>query len=81
MLVSFLKLLGSATFVEKLESEEGVYFLRFRREADEVIMAWSSAGDWSGAWPVEPERVLDVFGEDAESRTLGEAPVYGVAVR
>ena len=48
MLCVFLEQLGTATFVEKLETEGEVYALRFERENDEVTMMWCNGriGGW-----------------------------------
>ncbi len=48
MLQVFLEQLGSATFVEKLETEEEVYTLRFEGEDDQIIMLWCNGRSFAG---------------------------------
>jgi hypothetical protein len=76
MLSVFLKQLGQATFVEKLEVEDEVYALRFEREDEEVVMMWCNGRTYSGPWPVELKRTLNATGEAIELEELGDSPVY-----
>ena len=76
MLVVFLEKLGTATFVEKLATEEAVYALRFEREDDEVTMMWCNGRIFTGPWPSEFKKVLDASGEDIELEEVGDSPVY-----
>jgi len=76
MLRVFLEQLGTATFVEKLETEEEVYALRFERENDEVTMMWCNGRIFTGPWPSEFKKVLDASGEDIELEEVGDSPVY-----
>lgn len=76
MLRYFLETVGSATFVEKLAMEEGVYALRFEREQDQVVMLWCHEREYSGSWPFEPKEVFDVFGAKTRLGVVGGAPVY-----
>jgi len=78
MLKYYLEALGSATFVEKLEIEDGVYALRFERERDQVVMLWCHEREYAGPWPFEPKEVFDVLGEKMALGVVGGAPVYCV---
>ncbi len=78
MLVHFLRLLGSATFVEKLKTENEVYALRFEREESEIVMLWCNGREFSGPFPFSAERVFDVFGKEIKLEKVGESPVYAV---
>ena len=79
MLCVFIEQLGSATFVEKLETEEEVYALRFERENDEVTLMWCNGRTFEGPWPREFSSVLDASGEVIELSEVGEAPVYVIS--
>jgi len=68
--------LGTATFVEKLETEEEVYALRFERENDEVTMMWCNGRTFSGPWPRSSRKALDASGEDIKLEEVGDSPVY-----
>ena len=72
----FLRELGSAIFVEKMEVAEGVFALRFEREKDEVVMMWNHGEDYPGPWPVSFDKVLNDLGDEIELGLLGEDPVY-----
>ena len=76
MLCVFLEQLGTATFLEKLETEGEVYALRFERENDEVTMMWCNGRIFTGPWPSEFKKVLDASGEDIELEEVGDSPVY-----
>ena len=76
MLCVFLEQLGSATFVEKLNTEKDVYALRFERENDEVTMMWCNGRIFAGPWPGSFKKVLDSSGEDIELKEVGDSPVY-----
>lgn len=76
MLQVFLRELGAATFVEKLETEEEVYALRFERGADEVTMMWCNGRTFTGPWPQKITSVLDALGEEIELTEVGDSPVY-----
>ena len=76
MLGHFLKLLGSARFVEKLETREDVYALRFEAEGQEVVMAWCNGGTDAGELGFEFSKVLDVYGDQSADFVLSDAPVY-----
>ena len=78
MLAYFLQTLDQATFVEKLETEEGVFALRFERENDEVIVAWANGA--SAQVPdllkESAQTVCDVFGQSSEGSLLTDSPQY-----
>jgi hypothetical protein len=76
MLCVFLDQLGEATFVEKLETEEEVYALRFEREDDQVVMMWCNGRSFSGPLPGGFSKVLDATGGVIELTEVGESPVY-----
>lgn len=76
MLRVFLEQLGSATFVEKLETEENVYALRFERADDEVTMMWCHGRIFAGPWPGASSSVLNASGEVVDLAEVGESPVY-----
>lgn len=76
MLKVFLRELGTATFVEKLESEDEVYALQFERDRDSVTMLWCNGRTFAGPWPVGFTSVLDASGAEIELTEVGEFPVY-----
>ena len=76
MLCVFLEQLGTATFVEKLETEEDVYALRFERDDDEVTMMWCNGRAFTGPWPGSFKKVFDASGEDIKLEEVGDSPVY-----
>lgn len=76
MLRVFLKELGQATFVEKMPTPDEVYALRFEREADEVVLLWCNGRNFTGSWPIKPQRVLDSQGRECALTEVGEEPVY-----
>jgi hypothetical protein len=76
MLKVFLAELGTATFVEKLETEDDVYVLRFERERDLVTMIWCNGRTFAGPWPTDFKKVLDSQGKEIELSEVGDAPVY-----
>ncbi|MDA9831672.1 hypothetical protein N9C66_10080, partial [Akkermansiaceae bacterium] len=79
MLKVFLRELGTATFVEKLETEDEVYVLRFERKRGEVTMMWCNGRTFNGPWPCEYKKVLDASGEEIELSEVGDFPVYLLA--
>lgn len=79
MLRTFLHQLGQATFVEKLETPEGVYALRFERQDDQVVLLWCNGRKYNGPWPLCSKRALDAEGRDIELSEVGEEPIYLVA--
>jgi len=76
MLKYFLKTLGDAVFTEKMETEEGVYALRFEAPQGEVIMAWSNGKTAPVTWETGDASARDVFGNETTSDEVGDAPVY-----
>jgi hypothetical protein len=62
--------------VEKLETREDVYALRFEAEGQEVVMAWCNGGTDAGELGFEFSKVLDVYGDQAADFVLSDAPVY-----
>jgi hypothetical protein len=76
MLNVFLEQLGSATFVEKLETDEEVYALRFERENDEITMMWCNRRTFAGPLPSQFSFALDSCGEITDLAHVGESPVY-----
>jgi len=76
MLKVFLRELGGASFVRKLETEKEVYALEFKREGTPVIMLWCNGRTFLGPWPAKFTRAYDVLGEEIELSEVGESPVY-----
>jgi hypothetical protein len=76
ILVVFLRELGEATFVEKLETEEGFYALRFERERGQVTMMWGNGRTFAGPWSQKFTSVLNALGEEIELTEVGDSPVY-----
>lgn len=77
MLEVFLRELGQATFVEKLDLEEDLYVLRFeRKEGGGVILLWSCGRAYEGPWPGEFQRVLNAQGQEIELSSVEGEPVY-----
>ena len=81
MLKAFLQQLGQATFVEKLDTPENVYALRFERGAEQVVLLWCNGCEFSGPWPLDFDQALDAQGGAIELRRVGEEPVYLVQSR
>lgn len=79
MLQTFLRELGSATFVEKIDTPEEIYALRFERPNDEVVLLWCNARTFGGPWPIAFQKVLDSKGDAIELSEVGEEPVYLIA--
>jgi len=76
MLCVFLDQLGSATFVEKLETEEEVYALRFERDGSDVTMMWCNGRTFKGPWPGGFHKALNALGEDIKMEVVEDSPVY-----
>jgi len=76
MLTYFLKLLGDATFVEKLETEKDLYALRFEKNDQEIVMIWANGREYSGKWPCRVEEVRDVFGKETSLGVVHGSPIY-----
>jgi hypothetical protein len=76
MLRTFLKELGEATFVERLELGREVYALRFKKDGGQVTLMWCNRRTYAGPWPVDFDHALDVFGKRIELNEVGESPVY-----
>lgn len=76
MLRTFLRELGSATFVEKLNTPENVYALRFERQDDQVVLLWCNGRTFRGPWPLDFDRTLNSQGDAVELSEVGDEPVY-----
>lgn len=80
MLQFFLKTLGEATFVEKLGSEDEVYFFRFTKDEEEWVVAWTNGVKRTGSLPFVCVEMLDAEGKPLElgagEFVLGDSPVY-----
>lgn len=76
MLRTFLKELGEATFVERLELGREVYALRFKKDGGQVTLMWCNRRTYAGPWPVDFDHALDAFGNRIELVEVGESPVY-----
>ena len=80
MLEVFLKKLGHATFVRRLESVEDTYAMLFETDEGSVVVAWSNQGEFFGPWSFEYDSVMDAFGEQhyevGELVPVDHAPVY-----
>ena len=76
MLVFFLETLGDATFVEKLETEEHVYAMRFERAKDEVTMVWANGIKADIPKGMGQSTRRDVFGELTENEVVSDSPIY-----
>ncbi len=79
MLQTFLRELGPATFVEKMDTPDAVYALRFERTNDEVVLLWCNGRTFSGPWPIHFQKALDSTGEPIQFDEVGNAPVYLIA--
>lgn len=77
MLQNFLEILGNSTFLEKLETPEQVYALRFEVDEKEIIMMWCNEVA-SPALPRKFQTVLDVFGNPLDSPEISDSPIYGI---
>lgn len=76
LLVVFLRELGQAVFVEKLEMPEGVYAFRFERGDELVTLLWCHGRSFEGPWPGPFRKTLAATGEEIDLKEVGEAPVY-----
>lgn len=79
----FIRELGNARFVEKMNAPDGVWLLRFERDhRGPVLMAWSHPSPYTFTCPAEFKDQLIRDGEPQTLRgplTLGSAPVYLLA--
>jgi hypothetical protein len=84
-LQTFLRLAGPATFLRKLEGDDGAeYFLFARPEGTRMCVAYVPRGEVEPRLPFEFAHALDIRGtllsdDDAERRLSGD-PVYFVGV-
>jgi hypothetical protein len=76
MLRTFLQQLGQATFVEKIDTPEQIYAMRFERAKDQVVLLWCNGRTFNGPWPVKPNKVLDCLGKEIELIEIKDQPVY-----
>jgi hypothetical protein len=81
MFKQFVSVLASATFVEKLSSQDGENLFVFSLlEEGKVCVAYSTGGDREIRLPYECSRITSAEGEDitsaASSVRIGETPVY-----
>lgn len=79
-LATFLRLLGAATFVERLPAPANAHWLRFRREnAADLFVGWSAAGPVAIPLPTPQATILSSLGSPVAVRgslVLGTSPQY-----
>ncbi len=81
MLEYFLKILGKATFREKLPVDDDVYLLDFQTDEGTLVMAWTNGRTRKGPLPFQFAEAKDAFGEPLGGEVeLGELPVYFLGV-
>lgn len=76
-LAHFLKLLGNATFTQKLPSGDSVYLMKFVREDQQIVMGWSTQSapqEFSPPW--QPSVIYDAYGEIITDTRLTSSPKY-----
>ncbi len=76
MLKYFLETLGDATFIQRLETEEDVYALRFEVSDGELVMGWVNGGRAAPSWSLEGAQCYDAFGNEQEAGELSDEPSY-----
>jgi len=76
MLKYFLETLGDATFIQRLETEEDVYALRFEVSDGELVMGWVNGGRAAPSWSLEGAQRYDAFGNEQEAGELSDEPSY-----
>lgn len=79
MLQTFLRELGTATFVEKMDTPDEVYALRFERPNDEVVLLWCNARTFAGPWPITFQKVINSTGDAIHLSEVGDEPIYLIA--
>jgi len=77
MLEYFLKILGKATFLEKISDEDGVYLLKFQTGKEIWMMGWANGRTRTGPLPFRFEEARDALGEPLGAEVeLADLPVY-----
>ncbi|MDO8954511.1 MAG: lipopolysaccharide kinase InaA family protein [Gammaproteobacteria bacterium] len=72
----FLKTLGSAHFIRKLDSAESVYLLEFYNATHKIIMAWTSHGYSELPAGLECKQAYDNQGNSLQTIQLSGSPCY-----
>lgn len=78
-LTTFVRLLGEAVFLERVEAGEGIWALRFRqKDGRPLVLAWAHPGQGTYRPDFTPVSMVNRDGTDlaAKSGALGGSPVY-----
>jgi len=72
----FLKTLGHAQFIRKLNSATSIYLLEFQEPSHKIIMAWTSQNTCELPKGIDFGHAFDSQGKFLDSILLSESPIY-----
>jgi tRNA A-37 threonylcarbamoyl transferase component Bud32 len=75
-LAFFLELIGNATFERKHSSSDEIYLLQFKRNNQQLLMAWCTSGKQSLPTELTINQGWDAYGNIISTTEISESPNY-----